>query len=225
MNQIKIFGLIIILLCLALIVCASSHAEPYVQVSAGMVGPSNWSGWRSEYATAGQATEQDLYLNSGWAAGAKAGYWGESLPWLGIELDYTGARHDLRGANHRHITYTADPRGGAEYGIDAAKYIVHAVGINVVVRYPGEIWQPYAGIGPALFGGTQGGSPMNIQGGWNVEAGVRANLSQHIYATVEAKYQQVRTFHTEPTGPYGHENGQSALLSRPIVLVGIGYAF
>ena len=202
-----------------------AHAEPYVQVSAGMVGPSPWSDWRSEYATAGQATEQDLHLNSGWAVGAKAGYWGEALPWLGVELDYTGARHDLQGATHRHIAYTHDPRGGAEYGLDAAHYVVHAVGLNLVVRYPGEIWQPYLGAGPAVFGGVQGGSPMNLQGGWSAEAGLRAMLTTHLYLTAAAKFQQVRAFHTEPSGPHGTENGQSAMLSRPMVLAGIGWAF
>lgn len=69
------------------------------------------------------------------------------------------------------------------------------VGLNIVFRYPGETFQPYAGIGGAVLIARIGDSPTTRSDsdtgfGVNVIAGLRAFVTPYVALFTEYKYTQ-----------------------------------
>jgi opacity protein-like surface antigen len=74
--------------------------------------------------------------------------------------------------------------------------------VNWMVRYPGEVFQPYIGVGPGVFWGRISGNDVNAAGnnfgtgsdtslGLNVLAGTRILLTQRLAVFGEYKYNRV----------------------------------
>ena len=94
-------------------------------------------------------------------------------------------------------------------------------GINAVVRYPGKIFQPYAGVGLGMFFAEakfQGQSGNDTAPGLNALAGLRVFATNHIALFAEYKYHRA-TF-TFPTAI-----GFEADYSANMFMGGLSYHF
>lgn len=99
-------------------------------------------------------TLQDVGFDTSFAVGGRAGYWFDSLTFLGLGLDISHFSPDVSGQTVTGCTLLCTLR--ALNGIDLS---VTAIGFDVRLRYPllksqqfpkGQL-QPYLTVGPALF--------------------------------------------------------------------------
>ncbi|HZS11780.1 MAG TPA: outer membrane beta-barrel protein [Nitrospirales bacterium] len=145
----------------------------------------------------------DLKLQNAIMYGGKVGYFFESIPWLGIELDTYYSTPHLEQQNVSRfygvpgvvgVTQTTATTG-------AHQKILTGTG-NLLIRYPGRVFQPYFGGGAGLSYSWLSGlavptatpgvfqykndHDMAIQ--FNAIAGMRFFLTRHIAAFTEYKY-------------------------------------
>ncbi len=95
-----------------------------------------------------QVTAHDVDFKTSAVFGGKVGHWLKPLPWLGLEIE---AYHHDPDAPAQTVSFTV---GGTPAGTDQIGKVelgVTIIGLNLLVRLPGEMVQPYAGVGPALF--------------------------------------------------------------------------
>jgi opacity protein-like surface antigen len=131
----------------------------------------------------------DLELKNSVVAGIKLGHYFSKAEWLGIETELFAAAPRLKpqtvpgtGPGCPCALTTADP---------SLRTITWAV--NAVVRYPGEKFQPYAGVGLGVFFAdlrTQGSQADNAVPGLNALAGARYFLTKELALFGEYKYAQ-----------------------------------
>jgi opacity protein-like surface antigen len=101
------------------------------------------------------------------------------------------------------------------------------VGLNVLFRYPGSTFQPYAGIGGAALIAHIGDSPTNSRDsdvgfGVNLLAGVRAFVTPYIALFTEYKYTQGTLVFDRAFPPAG---GFSGDYRAQHVVFGVSYHF
>jgi opacity protein-like surface antigen len=101
------------------------------------------------------------------------------------------------------------------------------VGLNVLFRYPGPTFQPYAGIGGAALiarlgeaPGTQSDSDVGF--GLNLIAGMRAFVTPYVAVFTEYKYTQSLLIFDQAIGAAG---GFSGDYRAQIVMFGVSYHF
>ena len=101
------------------------------------------------------------------------------------------------------------------------------VGLNVLFRYPGRTFQPYAGIGGAALiarlgeaPGTQSDSDVGF--GLNLVAGMRAFVTPYVAVFTEYKYTQSLLIFDQAIGSLG---GFSGDYRAQIVMFGVSYHF
>ena len=100
--------------------------------------------------------------------------------------------------------------------------------INVVVRYPGERFQPYAGVGMGLFfarvhDGQSGESSSDTKVGLNTQLGLRFLVTKHLAIFGEWKYNRASlNFSSSSTAATGGLRGD---YSANILAFGLGYHF
>ena len=101
------------------------------------------------------------------------------------------------------------------------------VGLNVLFRYPGRTFQPYAGIGGAALiahlgeaPGTQSDSDVGF--GLNLIAGMRAFVTPYVAVFTEYKYTQSLLIFDQAIGSLG---GFSGDYRAQIVMFGVSYHF
>jgi opacity protein-like surface antigen len=176
-----------------------ADAEPYIAGQVGAAFPlplSNVQLSRIPTPTTPADTESsDLALANSGVYGAKAGYYFESLRWLGIEGEF----YQL-SPNVKQQAVSETPPGGATATTlkPGANLIVNTVGVNVVARAQFGQWEPYAGVGPAGFIAQLnmkyrelGREPLSISSGIlgiNVEAGLRYRFLNHLAVFGEWKF-------------------------------------
>lgn len=215
----------LLLLILFVLVASPVLAEPYLQVQGGLALPARLHDFEGEYWSKGRMHVSDLGLQSGLAYGAKAGYFVDALPWLGLEIDYLHATPHDRGQNY----WITTPQGSASLTRGAHEPAVHlridSVAVNTVVRYPGETWQPYLAAGPAAFVGNYGGDPTNTSLGVNAEAGVRVVIWSGLFVSASYRYQQAHLTFRESSGPGGCINGFTTFYQSQFALGGVGWNF
>jgi opacity protein-like surface antigen len=152
----------------------------------------------------------DFDLKNSVAYGAKIGVF-PSNGAIGIELD---AFHSTP-----HIK-ALDNAPGIHLGVTN-------VGLNVLFRYPGRTFQPYAGIGGAALiarlgeaPGTQSDSDVGF--GLNLVAGMRAFVTPYVAVFTEYKYTQSLLIFDQAIGSLG---GFSGDYRAQIVMFGVSYHF
>jgi len=146
--------------------------------------------------------------------GGKAGYFfrDEGLPWLGLEFEGFTSKPDIKAqtlSTHQYIAYTPNPNiitqpctpqtcpnqsttNGTLPLLSESSLRVYTAAFNVIARYPGKVFQPYAGIGAAgFYFKAQSSGP--IQGhqwapGFNALAGLKILATDEWGLFVEGKY-------------------------------------
>lgn len=176
-------------------------AEGYVGIYGGVGIPETFDDVKGRDFLAG-TTLSDLKLETGAIVGAKLGAFGPASDpvgrWLGIELDVSYLMSELKQQTARLSVGAAS----VPVSLPATdlNFIVGAA--HVLVRYPGDMVQPYIGAGPAVVHGrlsslattipfvgairtdTQTATNIGLSG----VGGLRLRFSQHVGAFLEYKY-------------------------------------
>lgn len=151
---------------------SSAPAESYVAGVAGI----NFADRLTDVEGTGGLLFQDLDLQNSVALGGRIGHFFRH-GWFGVEGEFLHSTPHVKGV------------------VDAPgiHLRVMSVTINLVARYPGRTFQPYAGIGGGLViahlrdsGGVQRDS--DVAGGFNAFAGMRAFVTSHVAVFGEYKY-------------------------------------
>ena len=97
---------------------------------------------------------------------------------------------------------------------------------NLLLRYPGKVLQPYAGVGVGVFFARQrdagsGESQSSTAPGLNVLGGLRWKVTEHVALFGEYKYDRARfSFSSTPS-----LTGYDATYSANSFVFGVGYHF
>ena len=168
----------------------SANAEFYVGGQVGFNAPRDLTDIQGTGAATG-ITLSDLDLENGVVFGGKfGGYFANSLNWLGGELE---VYHTNSNIKQQQATISAPILGLSVSGtLPAADLAITTVAFNILVRYPHETWQPYAGIGGGinvarLSGGTTVSETAYLPS-VNFLAGLKFFVTQHIAIFGEYKF-------------------------------------
>jgi opacity protein-like surface antigen len=185
-------SLLACLLSLAPLLASQAQAEPYVAGQLGVTFPNDFSSVEGINSNAG-FTLTDLKLKSSLEWGLKAGYFlPKSLNWLGVETEFFQTHPHFQQQNAT-VTPPGAPLGTFSFG--GAHVRVSTWAFNLIARYPGAQFQPYAGVGLGINWATVDDTPANNVGkasdtaaGLNVLAGLRFLVTQNVGLFTEYKY-------------------------------------
>lgn len=166
--------------------------------------------------------------------GGKMGHYFEAVRWLGVETEaFTATPHVMAGT--LAINTNSSSVGTFSEAQTGLNLRVTTWAFNVLIRYPGERFQPYAGMGPGIFFGHVKGTGLSCnntcQGpavdasstspGLNTQLGLRYLLTEHVGMFVEWKFN-----HT--TAHFDHVRSLSNLsvsYNAHSLMFGLGYHF
>ena len=186
-----------------------ASAERYVAGSVGVNFADQLTGIEGTNGLEGlQAPDFDLKNSVSY--GAKLGYFAEHS-WFGIEgevLQTTPHIKNLDDVPGIHLRVTT-------------------VGVNLLARYPGRTFQPYAGVGMGaviahLSDSATTQSNTDVTSGWNVLAGLRAFVTPYVAVFTEYKYTGA-TLQFDQAFVTG--GGFEGVYRAQHVLVGLSYHF
>ena len=141
--------------------------------------------------------------------GAKLGYFPEHS-WFGIEGEILQTTPHIKNLDD----------------IPGIHLRVTTVGVNLLARYPGRTFQPYAGVGVGpviahLSDSATTQSNTDVAGGWNVLVGLRAFVTPYVAVFTEYKHTGATLRFDQAFGTGGFEGVYRA----QHVLVGLSYHF
>ena len=141
--------------------------------------------------------------------GAKLGYFRDHS-WFGIEGEVLQTTPHIKNLDE----------------IPGIHLRVTTIGVNILARYPGRTFQPYAGVGVGtviahLSDSATTQSNTDVASGWNVLAGLRAFVTPYVAVFTEYKYTGATLRFDQAFGTGGFEGVYRA----QHVLVGISYHF
>lgn len=159
-----------------------SYAETYVAGFAGY----GLSAQLTDVRMAGGVTGSNLDLQNSPIYGLKVGHFLDDLKYFGGEAELYTATPFIKQQPHTQ----SGPSGTAAGIIQGDHQRVTTAAFNVVYRYPGQVVQPYAGVGLGLFWFT---TPTSTEGaavrpGVNVLAGTRVFVTKQMALFGEYKY-------------------------------------
>lgn len=167
----------------------------------------------------------DLDLKNSIMYGGKLGYYFDSVKSLGVETEAFTTTPHLKQQN---VTVSAlDGSLPISQGLSGANFRVTTLAFNLVVRYPGERFQPYAGAGPAIFFAQlkdSTASTSSTKPGLNTQVGLRYLITPNLAVFGEWKYNHVR-FSLDTAAFGAGISGFSLHYSAHHFVVGIGYHF
>ncbi|MEQ1844004.1 MAG: porin family protein [Nitrospira sp.] len=206
--MIDVKGWLIPIFCLcvaAMLPDASTKAESYVAGQFGLLA-------HGTYNDPDNAVS-DLKLKNSLMYGAKLGHYMDTLKYFGVETEaYTTTPH---------IKQQAVAINGAPAGTVSGSHLrVTTWAANLVYRYPGEVFQPYAGVGAGIFfarGSDAGGSDSSISPGLNVQAGLRVLVTKQVALFGEYKFNS--------THLHFKDSDTSAQYKASLFVFGVGYHF
>ena len=152
----------------------------------------------------------DFDLANSVSYGAKLGYFpGDS--WFGIEGEVLQSTPHIKNLDD----------------IPGIHLRVTTVGVNLLARYPGRTFQPYAGVGVGtviahLSDSATTQSDTDVTSGWNVLAGLRAFVTPYVAVFTEYKYVGTTLRFDQAFGSVGGFEGE---YRAQYVLVGLSYHF
>jgi hypothetical protein len=199
---------------------ASTLAETYISAHLGLSLPHGLTD--VNLLAPNDRKLSDLDLKNSLAYGAKLGHYWEGAKWLGIETEiFRSSPHlvqqPLRTTTVSSGTTAVTMEPGAMLNITTWAF-------NVVLRYPGQRLQPYAGIGPALFfARLRSEAPTSTFGeaqalnlGVNTQVGLRYLWKSNVSMFGEWKYNHARlSFDSFPNANY----------NAHLLVFGVGYHF
>jgi opacity protein-like surface antigen len=156
------------------------------------------------------ASESDLKLKNSVVYGAKVGHYFERLRWLGVEGEVFNTN-----AHEKQQNATINEPGVGVTPIDhvGATMRVLTLAANVLARYPGERFQPYAGIGLGLFFAHRTSAPdshSSTQPGLNAEVGLRYRATDRVGLFGEYKYNRARLHFQETSALFARDETYQA---------------
>jgi hypothetical protein len=206
-----------------------AYAETYVAGQLGMTFPQALSsGDVTQHGIGGLTIDSDQSLKNSLMLGAKLGHYFTRARWVGIETGLSFANPHVKEG-----LLTLSGPGGSASGVFSGvhhRMIIWDVA-TLMFRYPGYRFQPYVGVGPALFlaklsgpGAPPGQSATAI--GLNAEIGARYYITRRWALFGEGQYHHTRLGYTSnddnaAADPFGFRATYSALT----VSLGISYHF
>lgn len=189
----------------------------------------------------------DISLKNSVIFGGKVGYFftEEKLSWLGVELEAFTTNPKIKTqtlATDQEITFQpnspasdcnqaipANPnrcsavvRNRSTLNLQESSLRVTTVAFNLIARYPGQFFQPYAGVGAGAFyfsspnGSIQG---RQFRPGLNLLAGTKVRVTDEWGLFAEGKYNIANVGNFDPT------LGLSGMYSIFHLVAGVAYHF
>lgn len=208
----------VLLLFLLSLLLLSSHsaAETYVAGMVGYTAPNDLTNIQGTGGFSGVSIS-DLALKDSVAYGGKIGYFFPGVNWLGVETELYNTTPHVKQQSAT-VSGFGPPASGTLPGFNLR---VLTWGINAVVRYPGKMFQPYAGVGLGVFfanASFQGQSDSETAPGLNALAGLRMFATDNLALFAEYKYNRA-TFNLP------NAIGFEADYSANIFMGGVSYHF
>ncbi len=239
-------------------ICSPSSvlAETFISIGGGVLFPENMTNITADenvnYPNApgpGQffpgTQYSDVQFQNSAAIDLKIGHFLDCHPWLGVEASYMYANPMFP---EQHVTLT-NP-GFSIFGFGdtftqdqlSASVVMNTLNFDLLIRYPGETFQPYVGVGPGILFTKESGvgksgilvAPVQTPGTdappfagsstdifLDVEAGLRVNLTETIYAYGEWQFMAADA-HISNFRSISHVNGNFAANS---MFFGLGIRF
>lgn len=180
-----------VLLLLLLVGTSMAHAEGYVGVYAGGSRPDSLESVEGKGSFGIDIKASDLALKNSPMYGLKAGYFLERLKWLGVEGEFFYSNPHVK----QQTLSTTNPFQPT-LDVQGAHMRVAVAALNLMARYPGGRFEPYVGVGPAIYwarfssAGPVQRTASDTTVGLNVLAGARFFLTKQIALFGEYKYNQ-----------------------------------
>jgi opacity protein-like surface antigen len=224
-GRLSLFALLSLALSLT---STPAKAEMYVAGQFGMTIPNSFS--NVEVTATGVpngTTFSDLDLKNSFMYGAKAGYYFDSIKWLGVETEVFNTNPHFK---QQTATLTA-PGFGSVQGVLTGQHVrvLNWAPVNIVVRHQMGQFEPYAGIGLGLFfakisDGQTGESSSTTEPGLNAQLGARYYLAKNFTVFGEWKYNRANLNFSE-SSPTQATGGIKGDYSAHILAFGVGYHF
>lgn len=204
-------------------------AESYVAGTFGVTMPQSLSNGVTTQDGISGLDISDQALKSSLNLGAKLGHYFSKARWLGVE---TGVSYTTPHIKEGSLTFTG-PGGSLTSptlpGVHQRMVIWDVV--TFMLRYPGNRFQPYVGVGPALFFASLNG-PTAPPGqsataiGLNAEAGARYFITRHWALFGEGTYNRARlNYNSNDSDPAADPFAFRATYSAFTLSLGISYHF
>ncbi|WP_455388735.1 outer membrane beta-barrel protein [Petrachloros mirabilis] len=213
----------------AVLPSSPTYAESYVAGKFGVTFPQSLSGGVTTQDGIGGLDISDQPLKSSINLGVKLGHYFRRARWIGVE---TGLSYTTPHIKQGSLTFTG-PGGSLSSptlpGVHQ-RMIIWDV-ITLMLRYPGNRFQPYIGVGPALFFASLEGptAPPGQSGtaiGLNAEMGARYFITRHWAVFGEGTYNRARIgYISNDSNPNADPFGFRATYSAFTANVGISYHF
>lgn len=222
-NRVGLVSLIALAILIPVAATSPASAELYVGGQLGFTIPEDLGGVRE---VGGGIRLTDLDLNNSFTYGAKVGYFLERAKWLGFETDlYTTTPH-LEGQD---ATRTNAAGVSSNSRVVGALTKVTTLAFSLVGRYPGERFQPYAGLGMGIYfaKATQAfARDTDSAPGFHLLGGARLFVSREVALFGEYKYDRAtfRFRDLDTNGP-GSGNGLIGDYQAHTLVIGISYHF
>ena len=184
-------------------------AEWYVAGEAGANFADRITGVTGTMGLAGLQSP-DYDLKNSVSYGAKLGYFADHR-WFGIEGEVLQTTPHIKNLDD----------------IPGIHLRVTTIGVNLLARYPGRTFQPYAGVGVGtviahLSDSATTQSHTGVTSGWNVLAGLRAFVTPYVAVFTEYKYTGATVRFDQAFGASG---GFEGTYRAQHLLVGVSYHF
>jgi len=204
-----------------------ARAEFYIAGQAGASIPNKFSNVEGVDANAGVSVS-DLKLQNSFMYGAKLGYYFDSIKWLGVE---TEVYNTTPKSKQQDVTVSGGGASGTQNLVGQDIRVLTWAPIVLLVRYPGERFQPYAGVGMGVFfarihDGQSDQSSTDTKVGLTTQLGLRFLVTQHLSVFGEWKYNRASLNFpsSDPTGATG-TGGLKGDFSAHILAFGLGWHF
>ena len=179
----------------------------------------------------------DISLKSSAIFGGKAGYFfkDEGFSWLGVEVEAFTSQPTIK---QQTVSTTLDatfvpkvtappvvPATISQPGtlqLEESSMRLVTVAVNLMARYPGEVFQPYVGIGGGGFYFSSSGQidGRQVVPGLNAQLGLKVRATEEWGLFVEGKYNYATITNLDPAG-----FGFSGVYSAFNAVAGIAYHF
>ena len=163
------------------------------------------------------ASTSDIPLKSSLVYGGKVGLFSIDAPYLGLELEaFTSTPHSKQVQN---LTVFNGGAPVGSVGITGSHIRMTTVALNVILRYPGDRFQPYIGGGPGYFiMNASDGSASGTDTAWGVSAlaGLKVFLTENWGIYAEYKYNHA-TFRDSAGTSFGTATAQADYDAHMIV--------
>jgi opacity protein-like surface antigen len=176
---------------------AANLPDPYIALYGGLTIPERLQDVKGIESSSG-VTLTDLKLARSAILGAKLGVFRSPKSWLGVETEFFYTNPHMK---QQDIGFTVRGVPAGSFPFIGAHIRMATWAFNLIARYPGERFQPYAGVGPGIFwarisgnaigpAGVAIGTASHTSTGLNVLGGLKFALTERLALFGEYKYNQ-----------------------------------